>query len=436
MLGKRDEPMHESDMEMDNDSHYVPSSRKRRMVWDPEMGFVDAEDLAARRPPPPPPQNEAERILRALETMRTPLGDARRERLIKSRSRSSWHLTSIPVPLPTPEREGVLSSSRLRAPAFRSIAPHSRALQRSQQLRQSQVGLQPSMRSKLRQTMMTKDTLHDQMEEARIDHELGLADDDEAEPVRHSKRGAAKAKLSPKASRTKMPKTEEHNAKPTTQASCVAEAAAPAPPTAPAKRDKFEVRPNDKPLEKRSVLRQGAAKTSRRHAPTGRITAFDDEDDEDDEEPMPSGEELAKIKLPQTMFPSDFRFDTAPSDATPAPKPISTPAPETSKKDTTLLDRLAPSTHTVTTTPMKEPAPGAVRFDAKPATEPVQPAPSSFFATAPTKTTLDTEKKSGPMPDFFGAAKAIESKSTGLGLAGAFSAAPKPTSETKPASSF
>lgn len=404
VLGKRNPSVHLADTE--HEEHVTESSsRKRRMVWDPEMGFVDVEDLAARRPPAPPPQNEAERILRALESMRTPLGDARRERIIRSQSRPSWSLSApIPVPLPTPERESILAPPRPRSAAFRSIAPHSRSLRRSQLLRQSQVGLLPNLRSKLRQSVQYQDTQQDSMDEARVDNNLKVTEP-EQHVSRTTKRRASKAKLSSKSSRAKLLKADnEVIPKASTASDVDAETttAASLPETdlakenkAPAlqKRDKFEVRPNDEPLPKRSVLRQGPSKVNRRHAPSGRITAFDDDEDEDDV-PMPSGEELAKIKLPSSLFPENFSFgDATKNPASSPPKP--------------LLERMDPPT----TTPAKEPKPGSVRFDAKPdisATERSNESlpPSSFFASAPAKSdSISTEKKSGPVPDFFGTKK-------------------------------
>lgn len=414
VLGKRNPSTHEAEAQHDEVATEFSSSRKRRMVWDPEMGFVDVEDLAARRPPPPPPQNEAERILRALESMRTPLGDARRERIIRSQSRPSWSLTApIPVPLPTPERESVMAPSRLHSPAFRSIAPHSRSLRRSQLLRQSQVGLQSTMRSKLRQSMPFYDTQRDSLDEQRVEEDLKVA---EPEPPtsRTTKRRASKAKLSSKSSRAKLVKTDKEVVEKPSQGldmepeanpeSKGAASDASVPKTQPSdqadtsiarKRATFEVRPDNEPIPKRSVLRQNSAKVNRRHAPSGRITAFDDEDDED--APMPSGEELAKIKLPTSLFPEHFSFEEQAEKPTLEPKP--------------LLERMAPPATATSTTPAKEPPSGAVRFEARREAEeeaPKQTAPPNlFFASAPTKSdSLSMEKKSGPVPDFFGTKKA------------------------------
>lgn len=403
VLGKRTPSAYETEHE--ENAPDFSSSRKRRVVWDPEMGFVDVEDLAARRPPAPPPQNEAERILRALESMRTPLGDARRERIIRSKAQPSWSLSApIPVPLPTPERESILAPPRPRSAVFRSIAPHSRSLRRSQLLRQSQVGLQSSLRSKLRQSEPYQDTQRDSADEARVDESLKVTELDQ--PVsRTAKRRASKAKLSSKSSRAKLVKTESEVIPKslnvpdvdldTAPAASLPKDEVPKQAAAPAmrKRDKFEVRPDDEPIPKRSVLRQGSSKVNRRHAPSGRITAFDDDEDEEDAS-MPSCEELAKIKLPSSLFPENFSF----GEATEKPAP-SSPKP--------LLERMAPPT----TTPAKEPKPGSVRFEAKPETSAKETTyetvpSSSFFASAPLKSdSISMEKKSGPVPDFFGTKK-------------------------------
>ena len=198
VLGKRGEPV--EDGQIEEESTYVPSARKRRMVWDPEMGFVDTEDLASRRPPPPPPQNEAERILRALESMRTPLGDARRDKLIRSQSLPSWHSTSIPIPLPMPQREGVLLE--FRKPAFRTISPHTRSLHRSQRLRRSQAAHQPTMRSKLQESIRSSDTLFQPSAAVHLDDDSTY--DEPEEPMRRPKR---QTQLNQKKSRAKLVRT-------------------------------------------------------------------------------------------------------------------------------------------------------------------------------------------------------------------------------------
>ena len=399
VLGKRDVPT--VDVTIDDQTTYMPSARKRRMLWDPEMGFVDTEDMAAHRPPPPPPQNEAERILRALESMRTPLGDARRERLMRSRSVPSWHSKSIPVPLPTPEREGILAPPR--SPAFHSISPHTRSLSRSQRLRRSLMGAQPSMSSKLRESFRDSDTLQETPGYVHVDDELAV--EELEKPERRLKREARKAEIQPKPSRAKILKTStkkvdlsKENVEPRYNSN-VHDSGESGPIKRSveigSKRKKFQVRKDNETGPSRSVLRQNSAKTNRRHAPSGRITAFDDDDDDD--EPMPGGEELAKIKLPEILFPSDFDFDA--SDNKPKSK-------ENESQTPSLFERMDPKPHSdVTTTPAKEPAAGAVWFDLNSSAPDRRPA-SSFFSTAPKKpaddNSLSKEKNSGPVPDFFG----------------------------------
>ena len=423
VLGKRDVPT--VDVTIDDQTTYTPSARKRRMLWDPEMGFVDTEDMAAHRPPPPPPQNEAERILRALESMRTPLGDARREKLMRSRSVPSWHSKSIPVPLPTPERESILAPPR--SPAFHSISPHMRSLSRSQRLRQSLMGAQPGMSSKLRESFRDSDTLQEPSRYVHVDDELAV--EELEKPERRLKREARKAEIQPKPSRAKILKTStkkvglsKENAEPTYNSNMHdSSESGPIKRSVEigSKRKKFQVRKDNETGLSRSVLRQNSAKTSRRHAPSGRITAFDDDD-----EPMPGSEELAKIKLPEFLFPSDFDFDASDNKLKSRESESQTPS---------LIERMDPKPDSdVTTTPAKEPAAGTVRFDLNSSAPDKRPV-SSFFSTAPRKpaddNSLSKEKNSGPVPDFF----SKTSKNTGtqssvttsqLGLSGAQSIQP------------
>ena len=406
VLGKRDVPT--VDVTIDDQTTYTPSARKRRMLWDPEMGFVDTEDMVAHRPPPPPPQNEAERILRALESMRTPLGDARREKLMRSRSVPSWHSKSIPVPLPTPERESILAPPR--SPAFHSISPHMRSLSRSQRLRQSLMGAQPGMSSKLRESFRDSDTLQEPPRYVHVDDELAV--EELEKPERRLKREARKAEIQPKPSRAKILKTStkkvglsKENSEPTYNSN-IHDSSESGPikrsVEVDSRRKKFQVRKDNETGPSRSVLRQNSAKTSRRHAPSGRITAFDDDDDD---EPMPGGEELAKIKLPEFLFPSDFDFDASDNKLKSRENESQTPS---------LIERMDPKPHSdVTTTPAKEPAAGTVRFDLNSSAPDKRPT-SSFFSTAPRKpaddNSLSKEKNSGPVPDFF----SKSSKNTGI----------------------
>ena len=440
ILGKRGEPV--EDGQIEEESTFVPSARKRRMVWDPEMGFVDTEDLASRRPPPPPPQNEAERILRALESMRTPLGDARRDKLIRSQSLPSWHSTSIPIPLPMPQREGVLLE--FRKPAFRTISPHTRSLHRSQRLRRSQAAHQPTMRSKLQESIRSSDTLFQSSAAVHLDDDSTY--DEPEEPLRRPKR---QTQLNQKKSRAKLVRTAtkkigipardtdaysepdnghraEHKATPMSDAHLISDAK-PKIPTA--KRNKFEVQKNEGSRSSRSVLRQGSAKTTRRHAPSsGRITAFDDEEEED---PMPSSEELSKIKLPSSMFPSDFRFD----------KKMGTKNECPSEKSGDDLHSFAHKDDkgAITTTPAKEPAPGSVRFDLNSTTSKKHVEPSLFFSSAPSSASdnnsLSTTKNSGPIPDFFGTSRKDTTQpsrsASQLSVVSAFSTKPGLASDAK-----
>ena len=440
VLGKRGEPV--EDGQIEEESTYVPSARKRRMVWDPEMGFVDTEDLASRRPPPPPPQNEAERILRALESMRTPLGDARRDKLIRSQSLPSWHSTSIPIPLPMPQREGVLLE--FRKPAFRTISPHTRSLHRSQRLRRSQAAHQPTMRSKLQESIRSSDTLFQPSAAVHLDDDSTY--DEPEEPMRRPKR---QTQLNQKKSRAKLVRTAtkkigipardtdaysepdnghraEHKATPMSDAHLISDAE---PKIPMAKRNKFEVQKNEGSRSSRSVLRQGSAKTTRRHAPSsGRITAFEDEEEED---PMPSSEELSKIKLPSSMFPSDFRFD----------KKMGTKNECPSEKSGDDLHSFAHKDDkgAITTTPAKEPAPGSVRFDLNSTTSKKHVEPSLFFSSAPSSASdnnsLSTTKNSGPIPDFFGTSRKDTTQTSRsasqLRVASAFSTKPDLASDAK-----
>ena len=440
VLGKRGEPV--EDGQIEEESTYVPSARKRRMVWDPEMGFVDTEDLASRRPPPPPPQNEAERILRALESMRTPLGDARRDKLIRSQSLPSWHSTSIPIPLPMPQREGVLLE--FRKPAFRTISPHTRSLHRSQRLRRSQAAHQPTMRSKLQESIRSSDTLFQPSAAVHLDDDSTY--DEPEEPMRRPKR---QTQLNQKKSRAKLVRTAtkkigipardtdaysepdnghraEHEATPMSDAHLISDAK---PKIPMAKRNKFEVQKNEGSRSSRSVLRQGSAKTTRRHAPSsGRITAFDDEEEED---PMPSSEELSKIKLPSSMFPSDFRFD----------KKMGTKNEYPSEKSGDDLHSFAHKDDkgAITTTPAKEPAPGSVRFDLNSTTSKKHVEPSLFFSSAPSSASdnnsLSTTKNSGPIPDFFGTSRKDTRQpsrsASQLSVVSAFSTKPNLASDAK-----
>ena len=265
--------------------------------------------------------------------------------------------------------------------------------------------------------------------------------------------------------------SEAAQSKPTTHRISLAAAR----PAAPAKKDNFSVRENVDPSapRERSSLRQGAVKQHRSHQKSGRISAW--EEDLGDDEDLPDADDLAKIKLPTNMFPSGFSFSapsgSAPkTEAKPVeekvPASTSSAAPATAvtpnffskptekaeepKKDeaeketepvapsgSSLLSRLGgiPAPETSSTTPQKPPPVSGFSFTAptkenpKPtfSFNPPKPAesdkhesqsskpssaPSSFFsAPAEPIKPVDTEKKSGPVPNFFGSSLAkVESK--------------------------
>jgi len=258
------------------------------------------------------------------------------------------------------------------------------------------------MSSKLRESFRDSDTLQETPGYVHVDDELAV--EELEKPERRLKREARKAEIQPKPSRAKILKTStkrvdfsKENAEPRYNSN-IHDSGESGPIKRSveigSKRRKFQVRKGNETGPSRSVLRQNSAKTNRRHAPSGRITAFDDDDDDD--EPMPGGEELAKIKLPEILFPSDFDFDA--SDNKPKFK-------ENESQTPSLIERMDPKPHSdVTTTPAKEPAAGAVRFDLNSSAPDRRPA-SSFFSTAPKKpaddNSLSKEKNSGPVPDFF-----------------------------------
>ena len=239
-----------------------------------------------------------------------------------------------------------------------------------------------------------------------------LAVEELEKPERRLKREARKAEIQPKPSRAKILKTStkkvglsKENSEPTYNSN-IHDSSESGPikrsVEVDSRRKKFQVRKDNETGPSRSVLRQNSAKTSRRHAPSGRITAFDDDDDD---EPMPGGEELAKIKLPEFLFPSDFDFDASDNKLKSRENESQTPS---------LIERMDPKPHSdVTTTPAKEPAAGTVRFDLNSSAPDKRPT-SSFFSTAPRKpaddNSLSKEKNSGPVPDFF----SKSSKNTGI----------------------
>ncbi|WFC98692.1 hypothetical protein MYAM1_001424 [Malassezia yamatoensis] len=508
VLGKRDPSTAEPDQDNAN-ADQQPSARKRQMAWDPSIGFVDVNELEQKRPKPAPPQNEAERILRALESMRTPLGDARREGMFRSQSMPSWHTSSISVPLPSTGKKDTLAAPLPSSPS-RTIAPHSRSLQRARQLRQSQQAQAPSMRSKLRNSVQAQDSYDSsyhydhpdslvvrgsRLSEDEIEDDLKDYDDDpmreeellkpEAEvPVRRSTRASSKAKKSGKPSSKKPssisrsdvnkelkqtdPQLDQKAApistEPPKQHSVKAqETQPPKPKSLP--HDNFAIQYHDSPDRKKSVLRQGAPKKNRRNAPSGRITALDDDEQDD----MPQADELQKIKLPSELFSNQFAFaketqaaisstkkDTEITPQAPSAKPPSSITPSftftkpSSSDESSLLNRIGGPSES-STTPAKKPAHGSTIFGlqastpasssstTKPAEADANAQPAaSFFGTPPSSTTssFPIQKNQGPVPNFFGKSKPVPTSSEDASTSGmqpasqsiASESAKKPTS--------
>ncbi|PWN53986.1 hypothetical protein IE53DRAFT_365862 [Violaceomyces palustris] len=560
LLGKRDADM-SVDMDEDRMSSISQSARKRQMVWDSELGFISREELRAREPAPPVPKNEAERILNVLESMRTPLGDARRENNVRTMT-PSRHMNTVPVPLPVADRSGASSSMSGPSPKkstqtsmAASVAPYSRALRKSK-LSQSHLPVdeQSGMRARLRRSRQAVPAEANEGEEMDFvtDEDIELTkvgrkdkgmrvskrgstkekrlqqrtyeEDDVEEDVafkaeeqeqeqekdveegpRPRTRGAVTRSMATKTSKenvtsrqsTKVPDAkkgegqaagEKEKQGPLDSSRQVVEQhTKPAAPTsqrislsaarpASQKKDKFSVRSDSdasQPRE-RSSLRQGAAKTTRTHASSGRISAW--EEDLEEDEDLPDADELSKIKLPTNLFPSGFSFGGSNTSAssstgsTPVPpnkpviasaapsftfKPAETEAPKSNgvgpnpsaaakpiTSGSSLLSRLGDKVpgsekgpEASSTTPSKplapppatgafsfvaptrenpkttfsfaappKPAEGSASAEASPAAKPSTPS-SDFFSAPPSGTStpkLDNEKKSGPVPNFFG----------------------------------
>ncbi|TIA95155.1 hypothetical protein E3P94_03848 [Wallemia ichthyophaga] len=118
---------------------------KRRMVYNEQADeFMSLEEAQARKPQPQPPKNEAERILLALEKMRTPLTDARKSNPLSARgplpsqsqqSQQSYNLPtiSIPIPKPNPAKSKLAPPVNKKAEAM--ISPYARSKHRREQER-------------------------------------------------------------------------------------------------------------------------------------------------------------------------------------------------------------------------------------------------------------------------------------------------------------
>lgn len=256
---------------------------------------------------------------------------------------------------------------------------------------------------------------------------------EEISPRKRTARGKAKAASPPAKQQDVM--EEEQAPLPSTSAAQTAETEQPALPAA--KKSSFQVlspgSASSEASRQRSTLRQGHEKTSRNHVKSGKISAWDS-DDEDDDADLPDASQLEKIKLPTGLFPDGFKFgggssasssngDAAPSkpantpasdsllgrmagfgppqEAAPSPKPVS--APKFSFKPAASQD-VAP---TASSEPKAASSSSIPQSSQAAPSKPTAPAPSNFFSAPATTTAtvnLDSEKKSGPVPNFFGSA--------------------------------
>ncbi|CAO1633107.1 unnamed protein product [Parajaminaea phylloscopi] len=479
-LGKRDaaEALGLGNLDLDDRASDMASSvngsaRKKQMMWDPEHGFISLDELRALEPPKPAPRNEAERILSVLEGMRTPLGDARKAGSTRT-SVPSRLTQTISVPLPTPSREQGGQKSKHAA-----IGPYSKRRARAGSSKAAAEGEAEGMRAKLKRTRQFAVSQHGAPSSAQAGH--AGDDNDEAEeamneeseeeqreptPPRRVTRGMARAKareeaLSPphaKSSPTKKaasaatrrttrrrkpsPSREDemHNdgddgdgddAPPRSPQKSRATQPAPEEPAVTAsdavsnpfaRKARFQVVSADAQQPRQaSSLRQGREKTSRTHGKSGKISAWDSDDDDEGGDPEMDAvdvDALAKIKLPENMFPTGFTFGASSTTASkgneshsvsqvPAPKASASADPQMSAGEGSLLNRLSgfaapmapPASASASASASKPtPAPAASNFFSVPSAGSDKPPAAAAAAAA------DTSKKSGPVPNFFGSA--------------------------------
>ncbi|PWN36678.1 uncharacterized protein FA14DRAFT_159099 [Meira miltonrushii] len=158
-------------MSIDGDSMMSDANpRKRQMVWDSELGFISRQEQIAARPPKPTANNEAERLLNALEGMRTPLGDARRD----SAARSSHQPINIPLAVPSSD-----SSRRSGAGDYvKAVSPYARAM-RKQKMQHTDQPASVGLRSRLRKEIAKANS--DAMSVGSEDQEVENSDEEESE---------------------------------------------------------------------------------------------------------------------------------------------------------------------------------------------------------------------------------------------------------------
>lgn len=479
----------------------IAPRKRQKMVWDAELGFVSKMDVRARQGPRPAAKNEAERLLNALEGMRTPetRGESSRSSpvsLLRGTDGHSAHLNvqqslrqsmTVSVPLSVSERSDVeRGPQRLADELSKTVSPHSRTLKHRKRLvePEDERGMRARLRKPGRQVPVEpnakgkdRDGSDDSMGAPVCDKDESSADEsgEEAivEPPR--RRGGASVrgddlktlrsgKVLPPASPTKesgttAPSTapapmlhvgkvvgkEPPQSKPLSKArleisvggasSANRQRAGQSKPavseskTAPLTQTKvpggngngnFTVLGSDVvPLERaRSSLRQGAEKTHRSHAKSGRVGLDDDEDDEGDD--SPSTDELSKIKLPTNLFPQGFIFsgstspavrsdsatpssDERASAAAPVLKEVLTPSDDVSSSqkdagkgttgdgvaDNSLLGRLGGF---ASDAPAKKASPSSFSFSVPPkASEPAIPTSKPLFNFQPISSTSSAQ---------------------------------------------
>jgi hypothetical protein len=124
----------------------LPTVRKGQMVWNADAGFVRADRLVpgecrsrdfltdATEPTQPLLQNDAERILHALESLRTPLTDARSSAELRK---------AVNVPLASASTSGDIQRSKKRTPSSSSvmISPYGRRREKERAGRSEEGGM-------------------------------------------------------------------------------------------------------------------------------------------------------------------------------------------------------------------------------------------------------------------------------------------------------
>lgn len=364
-------------MSIDGDSMMSDANpRKRQMVWDAELGFVSRQEQIAARPPKPIANNEAERLLNALEGMRTPLGDARRD----SSARSSHQAINIPLAVPSSD-----SSRRSGAGDYvKAVSPYARAMRKQKMQRADQpasVGLRSRLRkevAKASSDAMSVGSEDQDGENSEEEESEESEEEEEEEEIEEPPRRRQAGKNAPQKAQTAQKHAEapvQMEEEPRTLRSGKVISSQVSPPkkagqaspqkekVAPMSRARFSVS-NSSAANKQRAERQNpfsspqAAKTPAALADTTKAalpsrdkfsikmddggSSTDssenrrtsslrqgaektsrshtrsgrigiDDDDEDAMEDSPSAEELSKIKLPTNLFPQGFSFSSAPS---------------------------------------------------------------------------------------------------------------------------